>query len=87
MPTEYFYSFLGQIPLPPEEPVPEEELYCCSATSFWKVQSKFELVFRLYAALDSRGDHYKKIKQVLATTGIEWKIEGTDAEKQFINLT
>ena len=94
-PERHFRSTLGQVPLLPDPPTPQDHFYSCPLASFWKAQSEFELALRLHSALDSRPDQlagkanplapHAKIQLILATKKQQWKIQGRNIERQYIN--
>jgi len=84
-PEEHFRSTLGEVPLLPDAPAPQDDYYAYPFKQFWRAQSEFELALRLYNALDSRTDQLKKIRQALAAKEVQWKIQGRSIERQYIN--
>ncbi|MGA7647764.1 MAG: hypothetical protein WBW01_14730 [Terriglobales bacterium] len=85
-PDEYFHSKLGEAPLLPVPPSPEEDFYSYPLTAFWKAQSEFELALRLHAALDARTDQLQKIKQILRVSKLKLKGSGPKEEHQYIDV-
>ncbi len=84
-PHEYFRSRLGDAPLLPDQPEPEQQYYGYPLTAFWMAQSQFELALRLHTALDARTDQLQKIQQILAVKKIKWNVKGPNKERQYID--
>lgn len=84
-PDEYFRSKLGEVPLLPDAPEPEQEYYSYPLTAFWKAQSEFELALRLQLALNARTDQIQKIQRVLAVQKMKWDVKGPNEERQYVD--
>jgi hypothetical protein len=84
-PQEYFRMKLGNAPLLPDYPPPEEQFYTYPLNDFWKAQSDFELAVRLHVALDSGSGQSQKIQGILRQKKVIWDLKGANVERQYID--
>ncbi len=85
VPEVYFGSLLGEVPLLPDLPSPQDDHYEYSLRQFWRAQGDFEFSLRLHAALVARRDRLQKLKQVLATKETKCDFRGPNQERQYVN--
>jgi hypothetical protein len=83
-PENHFRSTLGQVPLLPNPPVPQNLFWAYPLKKFWKDQSEFELALRLHSAMGARTERLQKIRRSLTATGTQWNITGRNSEIQHV---
>jgi hypothetical protein len=84
-PERHFRSVLGQVPLLPDPPTPQDDFYSYPLTQFWRAQVEFELALRLHAALADRIDRVRGIQQILAAREMKWDVKGPNIERQYVD--
>jgi len=83
-PEEHFRAILGQVPLLPPPPIPQDLYHCYNLKQFWEAQSRFELALRLSSALNSPTDQLAEVQRALRRMDEKWNFEGPNAERSYI---
>jgi hypothetical protein len=83
-PEEHFRSTLGEVPLLPGPPAPQDDFYEYQLVSFWEAQSDYEFTLRLSAALNAQEGQPLRIQRTLAAREEQWDIHGRNRDRQYI---
>jgi hypothetical protein len=85
VPGEYFRSILGEVPLLPDLPSPQDDFYSYPLSLFWKAQSRFKLALQLHAAMNARTCRAQRIHLILPAKEVQCDVKDANSERRYVD--